>query len=141
MDRVKEKVPTPQAILLQAQQLSNDVRRMTAYRIDIPWLKSALVFLLRQQHIAVLVMPGMLPLRRAFLKEVIFSMHPLRFPFPEELVHLIAALVAQDEEAREEWEQFLHHQRKQYLIRKIVPWAAVIITIALCLFMHWYGEK
>lgn len=141
MDRSNEVFVTPQALLRQAQKLAEDVRRMTAYRIDIPWLNAAVVYLLSNQHLAILTQPGLLPLRHAFLKEVIAALKGLHFPYEEAITTAVTRLVVADVAAKREWDIFFADQKRKYIFQKAVPWFAVFITIGLCLLMYWYGNK
>lgn len=141
LDQKQELLISPQSILHQAQKLSEDIRRMTAYRIDIYWLKSALVYLLSMRHLAVLLQSENEEIRLAFLKEIIHSMRTLKFPFPDEITKSVSFLVAKEKEGKAEWETFLADQRKKYKWRKTVPWIAVVATVVLCYLMYWYGKS
>lgn len=141
LDRQNEPVVSPQSLLRQAQKLSDDVRRMTAYRVDIPWLQSALVFLLSKQHLAVLSQPGMLPLRKAFVREITAAIKVLPYPFPVEITRPLNQLVAKDEDTKGNWESFLAARKNKFVFQKIIPWLAVLITLVLCGLMYWYGKR
>lgn len=140
LDRSNEVFVTPQALLYQAHKLSEDVRRMSAYRMDIPWLNVALIYLLSTQHLAILAQPGLFPLRHAFLKEVLAAMSVLHYPYEGKIIHSLTNLAAQDEEAQIVWSTFLNGQKRKYLFQRMIPWLAVLITLGLCLLMYWYGS-
>lgn len=140
-DKQKKKVVSPQSLLVQAQKLSDDVRRMTAYRVDIPWLQSALVFLLSNQHLAILCQPNLQPLRKAFIAEIITAIKVLPYPFPLEIIQPMNQLVAKDLSAKQDWESFLAVRKNKFIFQKTIPWLAVLVTLALCGLMYWYGKR
>lgn len=141
LDRNNEVFATPQSLLRQAQKLAEDVRRMTAYRIDIPWLNLALMSLLSKPHLAILTEPGMLPLRHAFLREVLTAVKVLHYPYDNIIIGAVSQLVASDSVSQKEWEIFMAEQKRKYIFQRSIPWLAVFVTTVLCLLMYWYGKK
>lgn len=139
--RPKKREVSPKAILKQSQELSTDIRRMNAYRIDMPWLQLAVKSLLSNQHIAILSEAGLFPLRDAFLSELMIALKILRYPYPEEISKGVEALAALDKTSHAKWSQFLKVQHRRYLIRIIIPWIALITTLILCTAMYYYGRK
>lgn len=140
MDPAIRRVPTPQELLKQAQLLASDVSRMNAYRIDTPWLRSAIIRQLSIENITLLSGPGLIPLREAFLKELMSAMNMLPYPFSDEIHQPMRALSALHDDSLALWEGFMRTQKRKYIFHKWLPWIGVAATITLCLVMYWYGK-
>lgn len=136
-----KRVMTPELLLKQSEKLAADVRKITATRIDVAWLKSSLAYLASTNRIVVLMPSDLKELRQAFLHEILYSMNVLQYPFPEEITCGISVLVEKDTVEKVEWERFLSEKKKDYQFRKALPWVAVLITSLLCLLMYWYGKS
>lgn len=141
LGNISKSTPTPQELLKQAQLLASDVHRMNAYRIDMPWLKSAISQQLLTQNIALLSEEGLQPLRAAFLRELTSVIDRLPYPFPESIQSPMQALSALNADNLALWENFIKAKKRKYIFQKWMPWIGTVATIGLCMLMYWYGQR
>lgn len=140
LNRNKDKnIYKAQDLLHQAQKVAGEVRQMSVYRINANWLKGSLEFLLSKDHLSILMEPGMLPLREAFLNEIFYCVKTMSYPYSEEIVNGINFLAKKDYNFRDEWQEWLTIQHRKKKFRRLVPFAGVLITFLLMYAMYRYG--
>lgn len=138
---VRQPTVTPQELLKNMQILAADIRRMNAYRIDTPWVISAVRQQLSTQNVALLSEAGLQPLRSAFLRELTSAIDRLPYPFPDNIRNPLQVLSALDSESKILWEDFIKVRRRKYVFQKCLPWIGICATIGICLLMYWYGQR
>jgi len=141
LDLVRQPTATPQELLKNAQILAADLRRMNAYRIDTPWLKSAVSQQLSTQNIVLLSEAGLQPLRAAFLRELTSAIDRLPYPFPDNIRNPMQALSALDSQNQILWEAFMKARKRKHVFQKWLPLISAAVTIGICLLMYWYGQR
>jgi len=125
----------------EAQKLNRHLDHAGAHRIDEGLLFASLIYLLSEQHLALLLQPDAMDDRIVFMEAVKKAMQYLPYDMLLPLKTPLLELAAKDEISSEAIRLFFEKRRKAYRWQKTFPWLAILITLLLCALMFWYGKR
>lgn len=132
---------TPDYLLLEIRKINSHIATIDVYRMNKQLLFQYLVFLLKDEKLAVINRKGSEDFAAQFIPEILKTMAHLpayyaidliqRLKLIENQPNSIQALVTKSDR---DWKRRKHWQ-------SLFPWLIVLFTLLVCLGMYWFSRR
>jgi molecular chaperone DnaJ len=132
---------TPQWILNICIELHTSLASMDTYRMSQEALQSYILLILAESNIAILRQDADAATISNIISELIKASTRLESIYMDEVLSQLELLAADDPKDTETIAHYAIARKQQRRKDRAFPYIVVIITIALCIFMYFYGNK
>ncbi len=137
--RYKDAV-TPEWLLKICKELNASLAIMDTHRMSQNALQEYILLILCDSHLGVLLQYKNAEINAAITNELLVATQKLELRYLSSITDRLILLIDGDEQ-----QQLLVHENtrmreKRAMMDKWQPFVVLVITLALCAFMYWYGS-
>jgi molecular chaperone DnaJ len=120
--------------------LNSSLAVMDTHRMSQGTLRAYVMMILADAHLGVLLQENDLAINNAIINEILSAIEKLEEQHIAEVLKALDVIAAGDEAARARLVEYARERRVQERKRKAFPYVVIAVTLALCVFMYFYGN-
>ena len=128
--------PSAELIYQEAVKIKNYVRQLDVFRMNQEALATQLSQLLNERHLSILVDCGKPVLIRDLVDAILFSMHPLAFPYWKKLVPDLVRIAGTNNQLLQEIRTAEKNKQREFNWNRFQPWIILLIVTVICLLIY-----
>lgn len=138
--RYKDAV-TPEWLLKICKELNASLDTMDTHRMSQTALQEYILLILSDSHLGVLLQNKNIEINAAITNELILATQKLELRYLATITERLNVLCEGDEQLLLVVQEYTKLREKRANMDKWQPFIVLLITIALCVFMYWYGNS
>ena len=132
---------TPAWLLTVTKELTKSLSMMDTHRISQRSLQEYILLILSDAHLGVLLQHNDEEKNKIIISELLKAASWLHMQYLPEIQRKLTVLAGSNEGAAHAVNQFIKDRERQDLKQRLFPYIILLVTLALCAFMYFYGEK
>ena len=130
---------TPLWLLDVSRKLNQSLAHMEHHNVSYGSLKSYILLILSDAHINVLLQQNDSLINTTIVREILKAAEHLDYHYLPEVLRPLYT-ISNGTNTRNEIASFEKNKKREALRNKLFPYVVLLITLALCLMMYFYGS-
>lgn len=131
---------TPTWLLSVSVELNASLATMDTYRLSQKALQAYILLILSDSHLGVLLQGGEREVNHKIINELLRASEKLEVKRLNEIEQRLVTLANGDNEMLQAIDSHMDVRIRQARRERLLPYFVLLITLALCLMMYWYGS-
>ncbi len=131
---------TPSFILQQCVELSKQVRDMDHFRMSHASLQQQLLFVASDENMDALLSYNETTINYKVTRTIMSAMDPLEYSLLHGVLKQLQKLSLADKQISDLLENYQRKRKNEYLWEKYQGLVILIVTVALCLWIYFFGR-
>jgi molecular chaperone DnaJ len=131
---------TPQWLEKTVLELTASLATMDTYRLSKEALRAYILLILADDHLAILKQYDEVKINRLIVSEILKAAAKLDLRQLDEIENRLITLAGNDDEMLQDIDDTIEDRKRTALMEKLLPYFIIIVTLALCAMMYFYGN-
>ena len=130
---------TPAWLEKTARELNASLATMDTHRISHKSLQAYILLILTDGHLGVLQQQNDRIINNSIITEILKAIKKLEVKYLNEIERRLIILADGDQEMLQAIDEKIEDRKRKAVFEKLLPYFIIIITLALCLCMYFFG--
>ena len=132
---------TPAWLEKVSRDLNVSLATMDSHSISQRALQAYILLILSDAHLGILQQHNDKETNKTIITEVLKAAKKLEVKYLDEIEQRLIILAGNDNEIRQVIDAKIEERKRSALLEKLLPYFVILITIALCIMMYFYGNS
>ena len=131
---------TPKWLLNICSQLNTSLAAIDTHRMSQGALQAYILLILTDAHLGILQHYNDKEINNSIITQILKATHKLKAIYLDEIEKRLVILAAGDAEMLQAIEEHVDERMRKARQEKLLPYFIILITLALCMLMYYYGK-